>query len=231
MQPLIKFEAELLSKGIRRIAGVDEAGRGALAGPLVIASVIFKPEILEKYIELTHYDKANPKNNDVIQEKNGTWILQINDSKKLSAKTRGMLYKQILQVAETYKIMVISNVDIDKKGISWANSWGFHQAIANLTPKPKFVLSDHFQVEGWPKDKQLNINKGDALSISIAGASILAKVYRDRLMLELDKKYPKYKFSKHKGYGTRFHRETILREGPCEIHRYSFEPVKSLRLN
>ncbi len=231
MQSLIKFEAELLQKGMRRIAGVDEAGRGALAGPLVVASVIFKPEILEKYIELTQYDENATRNNDVSLEKPKEWILRVNDSKKLSVKTREILYEQILEVADTYKIVVISNEEIDKKGIAWANSWGFRQAITTLAPKPNFVLSDHFPVTGWPKNNQLNINKGDALSLSIAGASILAKVYRDQLMRELDEKYPKYKFSKHKGYGTKLHREIILREGPCSIHRHSFEPVKSLKLN
>ena len=228
MNFLTKFEAELLDKGIELIAGVDEAGRGALAGPLVVASVVFGRETLEEYIRLTQYVKNLTRNNDVLSAKRENWLLRINDSKKLTKNVREALYKQIIQTAKAYKIVIISNEEIDKKGIAWANSWGFQQAITTLKLTPNFVLTDHFPAAEWPKNKQLNINKGDSLSFSIAGASILAKVYRDNLMVELNKIYPKYHFDKHKGYGTRLHKEMILREGPCKIHRQSFEPMKSL---
>ncbi len=177
------------------VAGIDEAGRGPLAGPVVCACVIMP---LEK-------DKI---------------IEGINDSKKLSPSKREKLYDQILKTALDYSIVEIDEKIIDEINILNATKLGMKKALENLKIKPDIVLIDAVKIES--DIRQENIIKGDALSYNIASASILAKVYRDRLMVELSKKYPQYNFAKHKGYGTKEHIEALKLYGKCPIHRNSF---------
>ncbi len=205
---LFEYEKELLSKGIKHIAGVDEVGRGPLAGPIVIGAVILDIEFMI---------------NDISLE-----INEINDSKKLTERKREELSKFILNKALDYKIIEISNIEIDKLGIGKANAQGFYTAIQQLNLTPQHILTDHFKIKEIAPEIQTNITKGDSKSVSIAAASIIAKVYRDHLMVGMHNKYPQYGFDQHKGYGTKYHLDKIVEFGPCEIHRKSFEPVKSL---
>lgn len=177
------------------IAGIDEAGRGPLAGAVVCACVIM------------------PLDEDKI-------INGINDSKKLSAKKREELFEKILDTALAYSIVEIDEKKIDEVNILQATKLGMKKALESLNIKPDIVLIDAVKIDtNLPQD---NIIKGDALSYNIASASILAKVYRDRLMVSLDKEYPQYGFAKHKGYGTKAHIEALKKFGKSEIHRESF---------
>ena len=177
------------------IAGVDEAGRGPLAGPVVCACVIMPMES-EKIIE------------------------GVNDSKKLSAKKREELFDKIVDIAISYSIVEIDEKKIDEINILQATKLGMKRAVENLKVMPDLVLVDAVKIDvALPQE---NIIKGDALSYNIAAASILAKVYRDKLMEKLDKKYPEYNFAKHKGYGTKAHIEALKKYGKCEIHRETF---------
>lgn len=189
---MFDYERELTGKGYRFIAGVDEAGRGPLAGPVVVAAVIMPL-------------------NDVIDG--------VNDSKKLTAKKRDDLYEKILTKAVEYKVAVISHKTIDEINILNATKQGMLQCINGLSKKD-YVLIDAVKTDC--DVPSLSIIHGDALSYNIAAASIIAKVTRDRLMCELDKQYPQYNFSKHKGYGTAEHIRLLKQYGPCEIHRRSF---------
>lgn len=179
----------------RLIAGIDEAGRGPLAGPVVCACVIM------------------PMESDKI-------IDGINDSKKLSAKKREELYEKIVGTAISFSIVEIDEKTIDKINILQATKLGMKKAVESLSVKPDIVLIDAVKID--TKLPQENIIHGDALSYNIASASILAKVHRDRLMEKLDKKYPKYGFAKHKGYGTKVHIEALKKYGKCKIHRETF---------
>jgi len=177
------------------IAGIDEAGRGPLAGPVVCGCVIMPLD--EKHI-----------------------IEGINDSKKLSEKKREELYEKIINTALSYSIVEIDEKTIDAINILNATKLGMKNALNALNVAPDIVLIDAVKIEtDIPQD---NIIKGDALSYNIAAASILAKVYRDRKMKELDKIYPLYNFAKHKGYGTKEHIEALKKYGKCEIHRDTF---------
>ena len=189
---MFDYERELTGKGYKFIAGVDEAGRGPLAGPVVVAAVIMPL-------------------NDVIDG--------VNDSKKLTAKKRDDLYEKILTKAVEYKVAVISHKTIDEINILNATRQGMLQCINGLSKKD-YVLIDAVKTDC--DVPSLSIIHGDALSYNIAAASIIAKVTRDRLMCELDKHYPQYNFSKHKGYGTAEHIRLLKQYGPCEIHRRSF---------
>jgi len=189
------FDYENKYKDFGLIAGIDEAGRGPLAGPVVCACVIMPLE--EEKI-----------------------ISGINDSKKLTPKKRDELFDKIRETAIDYSISVISEKTIDKINILNATKLGMKQAVEGLKVKPYIVLIDAVKIDS--DIKQENIIKGDALSYNIAAASILAKVFRDRLMLDYAKKYPEYKFEKHKGYGTKEHIEALKKFGKCEIHRDSF---------
>ena len=202
---LLKYESELWSKGLLHIAGVDEAGRGPLAGPIVIAAVILKKEHLHE-------------NSDLKKELQEHYAL-INDSKKLSEKKREMLYDFIIKHALTFHIEEIPANKIDEWGISKSNQIGFFNSVKSLSIKAEHVLTDHFPIKAMADSFQTNITKGDSKSMTIAAASILAKVHRDRKMYEFHKEYPNYGFDKHKGYGTRVHRDQILKLGPCKIHR------------
>lgn len=228
MNYLFKYESELWGKGVNFIAGVDEAGRGPLAGPLVVSAVILKKEVLESVAEEIQGMTNALGNYDVKMGKSLLPYTQINDSKKLSEKKREELFKFIKTEAHTFSIIEISHKDIDQQGILPATEWGFLTAVKELKSKVEHVLTDHVKVKNIPKNQQTNITKGDSLSINIAAASILAKVYRDNLMREYAKQYPKYGFEKHKGYGTKKHREAIFEHGPCDIHRRSFNPIKSM---
>lgn len=192
---MLDYETKYYNQNIKLIAGVDEAGRGPLAGPVCVAAVIMP------------YDK-----NEIIEE--------INDSKKLTEKKREKLFDLIIEKAISYKIVLINEKIIDEINILNATKLGMKQAIEGLSVKPELVLIDAVPLDLNIKNE--SIIKGDAKCYNIAAASILAKVTRDRLMVELDQKYPNYNFKKHKGYGTKEHIENLKKFGKCEIHRNSF---------
>lgn len=193
------YERKLRESGYSLIAGVDEAGRGPLAGPVVVGAVILPEE----------------------------WVLPVlNDSKKLSAKQREVLYTAIKASALAVHSVFIEPVEIDRLNIYEASRQGMYRAIAGLFPQPDAVLADAMPLPALSL-YSLSLIGGDAKSASIAAASIVAKVERDRRMYELDAQYPGYGFAKHKGYGTQEHMAALRRYGPCPVHRRSFEPVKS----
>ncbi|RKI40197.1 ribonuclease HII [bacterium D16-51] len=177
-----------------QICGIDEAGRGPLAGPVVAGACIL-PEDAQ--------------------------ILYLNDSKKLSAKKRELLYDEICEKAVAYSIGIASPQRIDKINILQATYEAMQQAVAGLSVTPDLLLVDAVRIPDVPM-KQVGIVQGDAKSVSIAAASILAKVTRDRMMLELDSAYPEYGFAKHKGYGSAMHIQAIKKYGPSPIHRKTF---------
>lgn len=192
---MMQFEREAAKSGFSSIAGVDEAGRGPLAGPVVAGAVILAEEILE-----------------------------LNDSKQLSPTQREELYDILYEGEHIIGVGIVEPKIIDRHGIQSANYRSMLDAVEQLNPAPDFLLVDGFQIKGCAIP-QMKIIKGDARSFSIAAASIIAKVTRDRLMNELDVVYPEYGFAQHKGYGTRDHMEAIERIGPCEAHRMSFAPM------
>ena len=197
---MLEIENSLYEKGYEYIAGVDEAGRGPLAGPVCAAAVIL------------------PK--DVIME-------GINDSKKLSEKKRDLLFDEIIEKAICYSIQFTEPKVIDEINIRQATSLAMHNAVKELSQIPSYVIIDG--KDNIPYDIPYEyIIKGDAKSQSIAAASILAKVSRDRLMVALDEKYPEYGFKKHKGYGTAVHIKAIQEYGITDIHRKSFMTDKVL---
>jgi ribonuclease HII len=191
---LFKYETELYLKGYNFIAGVDEAGRGPLAGPVVAGAVIFKQ---------------------------GTAIEGVDDSKKLSAKVRERLFYDIRSKALTYGVGMISNVRIDEIDILRATFEAMKRAVDRLSIKPDHILVDG-RDEPFDTDEQTAIIKGDSLSYSIAAASILAKVTRDKIMNFYHRIYPQYNFLENKGYATPEHIEAIKKYGRCAIHRKSF---------
>jgi ribonuclease HII len=216
---MFHYELELLSKNFRYVAGIDEVGRGCLAGPLTVGCVVFDLHQVSKWLK------------DVKQlEKDSKWywINDVKDSKKLSAKKREKLAKFILEHAETYNNIFIENTVIDEKGIGWAQKFGFSEVIKNCHIVPDFVLTDAFPVLTIPSAVQKNMIGGDGVSFCIAAASIVAKVARDAFMVEQHTIWPQYEFNQHKGYGTKKHIELLKLHGACMLHRKSFEPVKSL---
>lgn len=192
---MFEYEDKYKSDGYKLIAGIDEAGRGPLAGPVVCAIAIM------------------PLDKDKIIE-------GVNDSKKLSPKVREILYDKILGTAIAYQIEVVDNKTIDKINILNATKQGMINCINNISITPDIVLIDAVKINS--DIVTVPIIKGDEKSYSIACASILAKVYRDRLMQKYDKVYPQYLFAKHKGYGTQKHIELLKKFGKCEIHRVTF---------
>jgi ribonuclease HII len=197
------FEFAARSIGFYNVAGVDEAGRGPLAGPVVAAAVILPTQCP---------------------------LLKINDSKKLSPKQREKLYGQILELAVATKIVSVGVVAVDNMNIYRASLLAMKQAAEGLAVKPDFIYIDgpaRIDV-AFPQHALVD---GDARCFSVAAASILAKVSRDRQMVEYDDIFPGYGFAKHKGYGTSEHMEALRRLGPCPIHRRSFGPVKELMGN
>lgn len=190
-------------QGYQRIAGIDEAGRGALAGP-VVASAIVMP-----------YHAGAP------------WFPQINDSKVLNVSQRELLYHNILETALAIGIGMVFQEAIDLHGIVWATRLAMRQAVEQISPAPDFLLIDYLRLPDV-KLPHKGIVDGDATCFSIASASIVAKVTRDRLMKAFDEIYPGYGLAHNKGYGTREHVECLERLGACAIHRRSFTPVKEL---
>lgn len=193
--PDLELEKAATKSGFKYICGVDEAGRGPLAGPVCAAAVIL-PEDLE--------------------------IEGLNDSKKLSEKKREALFEVICEKAVSYSIAFGTLEEIESVNILEATFLAMNRAIEGLDVKADFALIDGNRVPKNIKIPCETVIKGDAKSSSIAAASILAKVTRDRLLLEYDQKYPEYNFKKHKGYGTKEHTDLILKYGPSEIHRMSF---------
>lgn len=194
IKSMCEYENALYEKGCEFVAGVDEAGRGPLAGAVYAAAVIFPKDI---------------------------YVPEINDSKKLSEKKREKLYDIIIEKAAAYSVCRIDEKKIDEVNILNATFMAMNGAVDGLSQKPDFVLIDGNRISGMQIPHE-TIVKGDAKSISIAAASILAKVSRDREITALAEKYPEYGFEKHKGYGTKAHIEAILKFGPCEIHRKTF---------
>ena len=194
--PDLNFEEKLWQQGVKHIVGIDEVGRGSWAGPLVSAGVI-----LSKDFEI-------PKG--------------FAESKQISPTKRAQFAKFITQKALAIKIVEVSHARIDKIGIGKATQASFRSVIRNIKITPDYFLVDAFYVNYFPKNKQLAIKKGDEKSASIAAASIIAKIYRDKLMSQLSKKFPNYGFEKHKGYGTKVHQQMIKAYGFAPIHRTSF---------
>lgn len=199
----LAYEREYLKLGYRYICGIDEVGRGCLFGPVTAAAVIM-PLSLEN-------------NKDII---NG-----IEDSKKLTAKKREELSKKIIEKSISYSIYSISEKTIDEINILNATKSAMINAVKNLKIKPDILFIDALKID--IDIKQISIIKGDLKSYSIGCASILAKVCRDEIMNNLPEEYQKYKISKNKGYGTKEHLEAIKKYGPSNMHRFSFEPIKS----
>lgn len=193
--PDYEFEKAAVNSGFSCICGVDEAGRGPLAGPVCAAAVILPA---------------------------GVVIEGLDDSKKLTEKKRERLYDIIKETAVAYSVAYGTLEEIETVNILEATYLAMNRAIEGLSVKPDFALIDGNRIPRGIKIHCETIVKGDSKSMSVAAASVLAKVTRDRLMLEYDKKYPEYNFKKHKGYGTREHTELIKQYGPCEIHRFSF---------
>ncbi|MCD4743091.1 MAG: ribonuclease HII [Desulfobacteraceae bacterium] len=195
-----QFEDEACQNGYKIIAGIDEAGRGPLAGPVVSASVVFPPGF------------SDP---------------DITDSKKLSSKKRELLYSRITEYALSLSTGIVDNIEIDRVNILRASLNSMKISCESLLVPPDFLLIDgKFEIDTDIPQKA--IIRGDSKSISIAAASIVAKVTRDRLMLEFDKHYPEYGFARHKGYPTKAHKRAILRYGATPIHRKTFKGVKEV---
>jgi ribonuclease HII len=196
------IEQKLIAAGISRIAGVDEAGRGACAGPLVIAAVI-------------------------LRDLNSPDLEEVKDSKELTPKKRETLFDVIVAESLVYSIIEIPPSEIDFIGLHRANLDGMRRAISALSINPNYILTDGYEIEGLPAPS-LAVWKGDQVALSISAASILAKVYRDRVMQDLDKKYPEYGFAAHKGYVTRSHQESLKKYGVSEVHRRSYANIAAL---
>ncbi len=200
LEALFAYEKKLNAFGCKAVAGIDEAGRGPLAGPLLVAAVI-----------LPHDCR----------------LTLLNDSKKLSARQREILYDQVRAKALAISSVTVDIATIDEINIYQATIKGMYQAIENLAPAADGVLIDAVPLPRLTVANE-SIIGGDALSASIAAASIIAKVERDRLMLEAAEIYPQYGFARHKGYGTPEHLAALREYGPCPLHRRSFEPIKSM---
>lgn len=193
----LEYELEFRSKGYNNILGIDEAGRGPLAGPLVIAGVV---------LPLDYNNK------------------EIDDSKKISDKKRRKLFDEIMKVAIEVKVNIVDVETIDKLNILRATKEGMEEIVRNVGDKCDAVFVDAVKLDNIDKPV-LSLIKGDALSISIAAASIIAKVTRDDIMIELDKEYPMYDFKKNKGYGTKTHMQALEKYGVTKHHRMSYAPV------
>jgi len=195
LKELKEIEKGYYQKGIEKICGIDEAGRGPLAGPVVIAAVIMPQDSM---------------------------LEGVNDSKKVSEKKRELLYDQIKEEAISYSIAIIDEKEIDRVNILNATKEGLTNTIKGLDVKPDLILVDALTGIDTCGIPYVPIIKGDAKCYNIAAASILAKVTRDRIMRKMDEKYPVYGFEKHKGYGTAAHIQAIKEHGLCPIHRKSF---------
>lgn len=200
-EKLFSLEENIYNQGFNRIAGVDEAGRGPLAGPLVAAAVVLPR------------DKTIPG---------------LKDSKQLSEKKREYFYEKVLEIALDYTVKVYDNKAIDSVGVHKVNLTALETAAEKLAPKADFVLVDGYKLKSM-QTSNLRVIKGDMVSASIAAASVIAKVSRDRMMLEYHKKYPRYGFDSHKGYGSSSHYEALKVHGLTPIHRTSFQGLEKFR--
>jgi ribonuclease HII len=202
LHPTYGEEASLLAQGYSLVAGLDEAGRGPLAGPVVAGVAILPP---------------NPK---------GRWAGLVRDSKQLTPDQRERALLHLQDAALALQVGISSPHEIDKLGIAAATRLAMCRALESIPLSPDFLLLDAFPLPEMNTPQKAVIN-GDDLCLSIAAASIVAKVTRDRLMCEEDSVYPGYGFARHKGYGTEEHINNLRRLGPCPIHRYSFAPVRN----
>jgi ribonuclease HII len=203
LESRLVFEKRAQNQGWLRVAGVDEAGRGPLAGPVVAACVILREDI--------------------------SGLEEVTDSKKLTSSKRSHLYDAIRRKTADVGIGIVDHQTIDRINILQATFLAMERAVAQLAPPPDFLLIDGNQRPPWAKACETIIS-GDALSLSISAASIIAKVTRDRIMEEADLRFPQWGFAQHKGYGTAGHMEAIRQFGACEIHRKSFFPISQLAL-
>lgn len=203
---MLEHEQAAWGSGYARVAGVDEAGRGPLAGPVVAAAVYVQPEFLQR-------------------EQQGQ-LQMLTDSKKITAKRRDLFFDLLTQLpAAEIGVACVDVAEIDEVNILQATHRAMARALEQMQPLPDLALIDGLPVAGLPCESR-SIVKGDAQSLLIAAASVIAKVTRDRLMLELDAVYPEYGFARHKGYGTRDHLRALQQHGPCPAHRRSFAPVR-----
>lgn len=201
LHKLVELEERWWSRGAQRVAGVDEVGRGCLAGPVVAAAVILRP---------------------------GTWFPGLDDSKKLPPEKRERLAAQVLEAAQAVGLGQVDAPEIDQTDILQASLKAMRLALAQLPEAPQQVLVDGNQRPGSPHPETAVV-EGDSRSLSIAAASVVAKVHRDRLMVQYEEEYPGYGFAGHKGYGSPQHLEALEALGPCPLHRFSFGPVARLR--
>jgi ribonuclease HII len=196
------IEDRLYAAGISPLAGVDEAGRGACAGPLVVASVI-------------------------LRDAHASELAQVRDSKELTEKNREELFDVVTEAALSLSVVIISNEEIDARGVHAANLDGMRRAVQGLEITPAYVLTDGYAIEGLALPN-LAVWKGDQVVTCISAASIIAKVTRDRIMREMDLTYPEYGFISHKGYITKIHTEALQKYGVTPIHRRSFSNIAAL---
>jgi ribonuclease HII len=196
------IEELLRNAGISPVAGVDEAGRGPCAGPLVVAAVILK-------------DPFAPE------------LEQVRDSKEVPETQREALFELIMNIADSVSVITVSASEIDERGVHAANLDGMRRAVKGLTLEPAYVLTDGYAIEGLAVPN-VAVWKGDQVVTAISAASIIAKVTRDRIMVELDGVYPEYGFAKHKGYITAAHTAALAQYGPCAEHRKSFSNIAAL---
>lgn len=196
------IEQKLIAAGMSTIAGVDEAGRGACAGPLVVAALILK----------------DPKS---------VALKEVRDSKELTAQKREELFDLVISESMSYAIIEISPTEIDSIGLHKSNLEGMRRAINALKTEPQYILTDGYRIDGL-NAPSLAVWKGDQVAITISAASILAKVHRDRIMNKLDEQYPGYGFATHKGYVTRSHEKSLSELGVSEVHRRSYANIAAL---
>jgi ribonuclease HII len=189
--------------GLGPVAGVDEAGRGACAGPLVIAACVLRPGDAKRLDGLT-------------------------DSKLLTPAAREQYYALVMRWAQDHAVVVVDNTEVDRRGVHVANIEGMRRAVARLANRPGYVLTDGFPVRGFGSPA-LAVPKGDQVAACVAAASVLAKVTRDRIMVGLDSEFPQYGFAEHKGYCTPVHDGALAEHGPSPVHRYSFVNVRAAR--
>jgi ribonuclease HII len=199
--PDFQLERHALAQGYRAVAGLDEVGRGALFGPVVAAAVIFSP--------------------DLIQGTMGDWMCEINDSKLLSPRKRQRLCRLILQGADAVGWGMANNVEIEERNIHWAALESMRRALERLALEPDFLLVDGFRLDEVHYSQE-RVRQGDKKSITIAAASIVAKVLRDEMVVHLDRIFEGYSLARHKGYGTREHYRALQRLGPSVFHRRTF---------
>ena len=210
----IQYEYELMKKGITFVAGVDEVGRGPLAGPNVFSAVVVDvPKMV------TIFEKLS-ENNDV-----GSLWYRVTDSKLISEQKRPEYAEFLKERVVEFKLIEYSAHEIDIEGIGPLTQRGFYESISGLNTSPEHILADGFAIKRFTREHQTPLIKGDQKSLTIAAASIIAKVYRDELMVQYHHTYPGYGFDKHKGYGTKAHLQALESRGPCPIHRRSFSPI------